>query len=242
MALGRTLRKHVFRPTNIPAAIAALVAVVCGALADNQNSQLSDERSRAEVMDQVSLIRAKLEGDINGDIQLVRGIVADISTEPNITQARFAELSENLLQSRSQIKSIAGAPDLVVSMEYPLKGNEAVIGLDYRKNEKQRETALRARDSGDVVLAGPRRPGSGRQGLRRPFSRFHERNRRRQDFLGHSFRRSSTSTSCTATAVSSAAICRSTSRSPARTRCGKEGRPLFRRARGWRATVPSSPT
>ena len=155
MALGRTIRKHVFRPTNIPAAIAALVAIVCGALADNQNSQLSDERSRAEVMDQVSLIRAKLEGDINGDIQLVRGIVADIATEPNIAQARFAELSENLLQSRSQIRSIAGAPGLVVSMEYPLKGNEAVIGLDYHKNERQREAALRARDTGDVVLAGP---------------------------------------------------------------------------------------
>ncbi|HYA73086.1 MAG TPA: CHASE domain-containing protein, partial [Roseiarcus sp.] len=154
MALGRSLRKH-FRPTNIPAAIAAFVALACGALADRQNNQLSDERSRAEVMDVVSLIRARLEGDINGDIQLVRGLVADISTEPNVTQARFAELCAKLLESRSQIRSIAGAPDLVVSLEYPMKGNEAAIGLDYRKNEKQREAALRARDSGDVVLAGP---------------------------------------------------------------------------------------
>ncbi|MGD0564900.1 MAG: EAL domain-containing protein [Roseiarcus sp.] len=154
MDLGRALRRH-FRPTNIPAALAALVAVVCGALADHQNNQLSDERSRAEVLSQVSLIRAKLEGDVNGDIQLVRGLVADISTEPNITQTRFAELCANLLQSRSQIRSIAGAPGLVVSLEYPLKGNEAAIGLDFNKNEKQRETALRARDSGDVVMAGP---------------------------------------------------------------------------------------
>ncbi len=154
MALGTTLRRH-FRPTNIPAALAALVALVCGALADHQNSQLSDERSRAEVMDVVGLIRARLEGDINGDIQLVRGLIADISTEPNITQTRFAELCANLLQSRSQIRSIAAAPGLVIAMEYPLEGNEAAIGLDFRKNEQQRETALRARDSGDVVLAGP---------------------------------------------------------------------------------------
>jgi diguanylate cyclase (GGDEF)-like protein len=135
--------------------MAAVVALVCGALADHQNSQLSDERSRAEVLSQVDLIRAKLEGDINGDIQLVRGLVSYISIEPNITQARFAELSAKLLQSHSQIKNIAGAPDLVVSLEYPLAGNEAAIGLDYRNNEQQREAALRARDSGDVVMAGP---------------------------------------------------------------------------------------
>lgn len=84
MTFGRTLRRR-FRPTHVPAAIAALVAIVCGVLVDHQNSQLSDERSRAEVLSQVSLIRAKLEGDINGDIQLVRGLVADISTEPDMT-------------------------------------------------------------------------------------------------------------------------------------------------------------
>ncbi|MGD0640013.1 MAG: EAL domain-containing protein [Roseiarcus sp.] len=154
MALGRTLRRR-FRPTLIPAAIAALVAIVCGVLVDHQNSQLSDERSRAEVLSQVGLIRAKLEGDINGDIQLIRGLVSDIATEPDMTEARFAEFCANLLQSRSRIRNIAAAPDLVVSLEYPLKGNEAAIGLDYRKNEQQRETALRARDSGDVVMAGP---------------------------------------------------------------------------------------
>ena len=38
---------------------------------------------------------------------------------------------------------------------YPLEGNEKAIGLDYRKNEKQREAALRAVDSGKMVLAGP---------------------------------------------------------------------------------------
>jgi diguanylate cyclase (GGDEF)-like protein len=85
----------------------------------------------------------------------VRGLVADISTEPNITQSRFAELSANLLRSRPQIGTVAAAPDLVVSLIYPVRGNEAAIGLDYRENKRQREVAFRARDSGDVVLAGP---------------------------------------------------------------------------------------
>ena len=187
MGPSRTFRR-LFRPTNIPAAIAALVAVVCGGLADHQNSQLSDERSRAEVLSQVNLIRAKLEGDINGDIQLVRGLVSDISTEPNITQTRFAELSASLLQNRPRIRNIVAAPDLVVSMEYPLAGNEAAIGLDYRKNDQQREAALRTRDSGDVVMTGPVDLVQGGRGLHRPAALSVDGPDERPAFLGHGLR------------------------------------------------------
>ena len=133
----------------------AIVVIVFGLFADHQNSQLSDERSRAEVLSEVSLIRAKLEGDINGNIQLVRGLVSAIAIEPHITQNRFADLAASLLQSKSQIRNIAGAPDLVVSLMYPVEGNEKAIGLDYRLNAEQRMAALQARDSGDVVMTGP---------------------------------------------------------------------------------------
>ena len=176
MALGSNLTKTFLRPTNIPAAIAALVALVCGALADHQNSQLSDERSRAEVMDQVSLIRAKLEGDINGDIQLVRGLVG--------RHFHRAEHHANALRRASREPAAAAArrsgaspppPTSSSSLEYPLKGNEAAIGLDYRKNEQQREAALRARDSGDVVLAGPLDLVQGGKGLIARFPVFTNR-------------------------------------------------------------------
>jgi len=138
-----------------PMAISALAVVICGAFADHQNNQLFEERSRAEVLSELGLIQAKLEGDINGNVQLVRGLVSAISTEPNITQERYGELVANLLKSRSQIRNIAGAPGLVVSLQYPLQGNEKALGLDYRKSLTQRDAALRARGSGDVVLAGP---------------------------------------------------------------------------------------
>ena len=136
-------------------AISALLVVLCGAFADHQNRQLFEERSRAAVLSELSLIQARLEGDIKGNVQLVCGLVSTISTEPNITQERYAQLAANLLDSRSQIRNIAGAPGLVVSLQYPLKGNEKALGLDYRKNPAQRDAAIRARDSGDVVLAGP---------------------------------------------------------------------------------------
>jgi diguanylate cyclase (GGDEF)-like protein len=152
VALNNVVRRFM-RPTS--ATIAAVVIIMFGLFADHQSSQLSDERSRAEVLSHVNLIRAKLEGDINGNIQLVRGLVSAIATEPQITQERFAELAASLLQSKSQIRDIAGAPGLVVSLMYPIEGNEKAIGLDYRENAEQRIAAMQARDSGDVVMAGP---------------------------------------------------------------------------------------
>jgi diguanylate cyclase (GGDEF)-like protein/PAS domain S-box-containing protein len=151
----RSMLRPIARPTNVPAALALLVIVIAGLFAEYQNRSLNEERLRADVLSQVSLIRAKLEGHINSNIQLVRGLVATLSTEPGMGQERFSELAANLLAETSQIRNIAGAPDLVVKLVHPLKGNERVVGLNYYENQAQREAALRARDTGQLVLAGP---------------------------------------------------------------------------------------
>nr|WP_295891390.1 EAL domain-containing protein [uncultured Devosia sp.] len=134
-------------------ALALLIAG--GVYLDRQSSVLNQERARAQVQAEMSLIRAKLEGNISSNIQLVRGLVAVMATDPHMDQGRFAALVSNLFEERTQLRSVAAAPDLVVSMTYPLAGNEKVIGLDYRRNDAQREAALRARDTGKLVLAGP---------------------------------------------------------------------------------------
>ena len=76
----------------MPAALALLVIVIAGLFAEYQNRRINEERLRAEVLAHVGLIRAKLEGNINGNIQLVRGFVATLSTEPDMSQARFSDL------------------------------------------------------------------------------------------------------------------------------------------------------
>ena len=93
----RSMLRLIWRPTNVPAALALLVAVVAGLFAEYQNRRLNEERLRAEVLAHVSLIRAKLEGNINSNIQLVRGLVATLSTEPAMSQSRFSELAGKLM-------------------------------------------------------------------------------------------------------------------------------------------------
>lgn len=143
------------RPIVLPALLALAVLVAGGVFLDRQSAILNEERLRASVLAEVSLIRAKLEGNINSNIQLVRGLVSVIATEPDMDQQRYSALVSNLFEEQSQLRSIAAAPDLVITMTYPLEGNEKAIGLDYRANDAQRDAVLRARDTGKLVLAGP---------------------------------------------------------------------------------------
>ena len=154
-AATRSLLRSILKPTNAPVALVILLVIAAGLAAEYRNRQLHKEQQRAEVLSRVNLIRARLEGKIDANIQLLRGLAATLSTEPEMDQARFSKLAEALITGESQIRSIAAAPDLVVSLTHPLKGNEAAIGLDYRQNPEQREAALRARDTGGLVLAGP---------------------------------------------------------------------------------------
>lgn len=135
--------------------IAAFVVVVAGIFADHQNRIISEARMRSLVANELGPIRSRLESSINGNIQLVRGLIGTIATEPDMQQQRFAELARSIFAERSQLRNIAAAPDLVVSMVYPVEGNEKVIGLDYRENENQRATAMRVMQAGKLLLAGP---------------------------------------------------------------------------------------
>lgn len=151
----RKWRRVILSPTNIPAAIALVVVTILGFFADYQNRLVYEQALRADVLDKANVIRAKLEGNVNGNLQLVRGLVGTLRTEPDMTQQRFAELAENLFGKQSQLRNVSGAPNFVISLMYPLAGNENAIGLDYSKNDRQREAVLKAREDGELVLAGP---------------------------------------------------------------------------------------
>lgn len=164
-ALRRVFRL-IWKPTNVFVALAIIVIVAVAVFAEYHNRRLNEERLRTDVLAHVGVIRAKLEGHINGNLELVRGLVSTISTEPGMGEERFSTLVKALVDNKSQIHSISVAPDLVVAMIYPKEGNEGVLGLDYTQEESHREMAERARDTGETVLQGP---VESRQGRRRGF-------------------------------------------------------------------------
>lgn len=116
----------------------------------NQDCDLRDS-----VFTRLSLLRATLEGNITSNAQLVQGLVASISAEPDLSTEKFAKLAQYLFKGRSQLRNIGAAPDLVIRYMYPLEGNEAAIGLNYREHAKQLKAVLQARDTRNLIFDGP---------------------------------------------------------------------------------------
>ena len=143
------------RPTNLIGSIALVVVLASVVFADVQNRTLQEQQVRAMVSRQVGVLRARLEGNINGNMQLVRGLIGTLSTEPYMSQQRFATLASQLFDGNQQLRDVAAAPGLKVTMVYPVVGNEELLGMDYNTLEAQRTAVFRARDRRGLVLAGP---------------------------------------------------------------------------------------
>jgi diguanylate cyclase (GGDEF)-like protein/PAS domain S-box-containing protein len=146
---------RIFSLHYLPAFVAITAMVGILLYADWQNQENARQDKRAAVSQELGIVRTKLEDTINANVQLVRGIVGAIETEPNMDQARYSELGSRVLAGQTQFRNIAAAPDLVVRMVYPYERNKKAIGLDYTKNEAQRAAALHARDSNKVTVTGP---------------------------------------------------------------------------------------
>ncbi|UTA47104.1 PAS domain S-box protein [Simiduia sp. 21SJ11W-1] len=132
---------------------------------DNLNSERFLEQQRSLVLAQSSTLRAQLEGNINNNIQSVLGLAAVIAAEPALDQAKFGQYASKIFAGRNQLRNLGGAPDMVIQLMYPLAGNEGAIGLNLAANEAQKAAALRAKITGEIVVAGPVNLVQGGQGF-----------------------------------------------------------------------------
>jgi sensor domain CHASE-containing protein/CheY-like chemotaxis protein/nitrogen-specific signal transduction histidine kinase len=148
-----------------PAALVAFGVLIAGIYAERVNYRESESGQRLVVSDRLAVVRAHLEGNINGNVQLIEGLASMVSLEPNMTQERFAAIARPLFHGHPELRNVDADPDMVIRLMYPLAGNEAAIGLDYRTNAAQWEAAERARISEKVVLAGPVNLVQGGEGL-----------------------------------------------------------------------------
>jgi diguanylate cyclase (GGDEF)-like protein len=124
-------------------------------LADMQRRRLEEEYLRSFTTEQLGLLRSRLQGNIQGDIKLVQGLVASLSIEPGMSPERYADLAGRVFKEDTQLRSLAIAPDFVVSRVYPIEGSQRVLGLDYRKNDKQRAAAMQVKALNRIVVTGP---------------------------------------------------------------------------------------
>lgn len=146
---------QLIRSIYVLAIIVTAGLLIFAVRADQLSAQRWQATSRADARNDLGTLRAQLESNLNGNIQLVRGLPGLIALEPDLTQQQFERALKPLFEGRSQVRNIAAAPDMVISLMHPLAGNEKAVGLDYRATPKQFEAADRAVRLRQLVLAGP---------------------------------------------------------------------------------------
>lgn len=110
---------------------------------------------RAQVLNEAGTLRAQLETVINGDVLLIRGVAALLSADPVISPERLNPVAREVLRDRPNIRNFAVSRGYRVHYVFPMTGNEAVLGLDYRTVPVQLPGIERAMEGGTIIVDGP---------------------------------------------------------------------------------------
>ncbi|MDI9244020.1 ATP-binding protein [Marinobacter sp. CHS3-4] len=104
---------------------------------------------------QVDEIALNLQAEILQNVQTVWGLAANVAIEPDIDDDRFNQLAPVLFRLAPELKNIGLAPDLTIRHVYPLRGNEAAIGLDLTRQSLPPEDVKALKESRRAIFNGP---------------------------------------------------------------------------------------
>ncbi len=152
-------RKEVFKaflPATTVMVVLAALAVFSGfwVLRQAENDRYLSE-AKSQILSQLTARRAFLEEVLNSELHRGQNLAAEFSIHGDVSQHYFNLTSEFFLESSKYIKNIGLAKGLILTYIYPIKGNEAALGMDYRKNAHQWPAVQHAITARQTVIAGP---------------------------------------------------------------------------------------
>jgi len=95
-----------------------------------------------------------LKLQLNGTLKTVYVLAAQIQRGHD-SVSDFKSLARALLPLYPTVQELVFVPNGVISSVVPKKGNEAALGIDIFQHPVQKVDAIKARDSGRLVLSGP---------------------------------------------------------------------------------------
>ncbi|QJB56824.1 diguanylate cyclase [Pseudodesulfovibrio sp. zrk46] len=130
--------------------------------------QLQRQYRNDQILDvslRLSTIRAELEKEITSNLLVVQGASSFISVTPDLNEKSFADYAQRILEKADLLKNIGAAPNFIMTYVYPLEGNEAILGVNYRELESQWDQVKQVAITGEMVVAGPLKLVQGGMGL-----------------------------------------------------------------------------
>lgn len=121
--------------------------------------------SQLQVRQALSQINNQLAFNLYNDFNIVKGLPALFAINPHLSQHDFSIAVKQLLDENSQFRNISAAPDLIIKYVFPIEGNEATIGMDYRSHSDQINLVIQAKESRQISVSGPLKLVQGGEGL-----------------------------------------------------------------------------
>lgn len=110
---------------------------------------------RQAVTSFVRQFATRLQIEVNSDLDLLNGFLAAMTINPDISDDDFNLYASHIVVERPRIINIALTRDYIITNVFPLKGNEAALGLNYKNQPDQLQAVERVKSSGEIVIAGP---------------------------------------------------------------------------------------
>lgn len=128
-------------------------------------SERHQQREIEQVKQDLDVLATALKSRIYANIFSVSGVKSLVAMNPDLTQENFSRAMAVPFKERQDLRNIGLARDMVLRLMYPIEGNEAAIGLDYRTLPDQYAAVKLALELNRIVLAGPVTLVQGGEGL-----------------------------------------------------------------------------
>ena len=124
-----------------------------------------ENKQTVETSLKLSALRARVEKEITGNLLLLNGTAHFISMHPDLSRDLFNRYAGRVIQGNNLLKNLAAAPEFIITFVYPIKNNEKVVGVDYRNLPDQWVQVRKAKETGELIIAGPQELVQGGWGL-----------------------------------------------------------------------------
>ena len=128
-----------------------VIAIGCAHLI--QRSQENREKLKASYTAE-SMIR-RIESQLSRYLENSEFFKNIISSGYEISEDEFTDLSYLMKENKKVIEAYELAPAGVVTMVYPLEGNQKALGMDMLQLPERKREATLAKESGEYTIAGP---------------------------------------------------------------------------------------
>ncbi|ASP39933.1 sensor domain-containing diguanylate cyclase [Bacterioplanes sanyensis] len=136
-----------------------LLYVAIGSVMVRSISALVIERYMVEATSalnsELTLVRSRLEAAIFRDSYLADSLATVVTIDPVFAVSNWETIAATLLDRSTYVRNVGLAPNNIITHVYPVAGNEAAIGFDFRTRPEQLATVLKAKALQTMYIAGP---------------------------------------------------------------------------------------